>query len=274
MKLASPTRYYIYKLLRQHATELSIGTGKTVYIVDLLDQALENLYLEGATATTKVPELEDLARQHQDFIAQGNLSLVTKLEQRIFSLLGFKLVTTQTFLESDPNGLVAASSSSTSNVTQLSQDQVQAPLVSPLVQPKASPPESNNLAEGTLDAYLSALNRLSLFTQKYLGTKVVVHYWKVSRPTGSWVKKFEIAHSGEATFNGPTDSPLTFEQQQQLSQWIQGFGERCSRVIHDFPQTLLKEGLTTTEQQLLQVHQAHQDRDRKSADYKGELTLW
>lgn len=95
---------------------------------------------------------------------------------------------------------------------------------------------------------LVALNHLSQFTTQYLGTTVIVNYWKSSRPAIEWLNNFQVDRAAHITFSGTPPSgsqSLSDEQHQWLQEWVVAFIDRCSKVIRDFPaiikQTALNE---------------------------------
>jgi hypothetical protein len=95
---------------------------------------------------------------------------------------------------------------------------------------------------------LVALNHLSQFTTQYLGTTVIVNYWKSSRPAVEWLNNFQIDRAAHITFSGTLlngSQALSEEQHQWLREWVVAFIDRCSKVIRDFPaiikQTALNE---------------------------------
>lgn len=103
----------------------------------------------------------------------------------------------------------------------------------------ASRSELDSEAEATLAEYLSALNRLSELAHRYLGMRVVLHYWKTSRPEAEWLDKFELLSSGKMIFRGARDATLNNWEQEQLQHWARAFINRCRRIVNDFPQRFL-----------------------------------
>jgi hypothetical protein len=111
------------------------------------------------------------------------------------------------------------------------------------------------LATITLQDCLIALNRLSEFARQYLGTAVIVNYWKSSRPDVEWLEMIQIERSGKIEVSNPDPSilkqPLTPQQQQWFQQWVTGFVKRCSVVIRDFPSLIKQDALDQTQQSFL-----------------------
>jgi hypothetical protein len=101
--------------------------------------------------------------------------------------------------------------------------------------PQLDDPTSTSL-ETTLSEFVAALNHLSQFTTQYLGTAVIVNYWKSTRPNADWFNNFQIERSAQIICSGlPPDHPLTPQEQQWLQEWVKAFIKRCSQVIRDFP---------------------------------------
>ncbi|MFZ9739118.1 MAG: hypothetical protein ACO3EZ_14020 [Prochlorotrichaceae cyanobacterium] len=92
---------------------------------------------------------------------------------------------------------------------------------------------------GILKEYLLGINQLSSFAKKYLGTAVIVNYWKSSRPQVKWLEGFQIDRSGNVTCLAENtqliQQPVSTQQQEWLRDWVQSFIKRCSTVIRDFP---------------------------------------
>lgn len=126
--------------------------------------------------------------------------------------------------------------------------------------PEPPSPEPAEKANHTilLKEFLIALNHLSQFTTQYLGTAVIVNYWKASQPAAVWASHFQIDRTGQISFVGPDTQrlgqPTSPEEFQWLRAWVNAFIERCSRVIRDFPALIEHTGLTDSERQLLLGH--------------------
>ncbi len=123
----------------------------------------------------------------------------------------------------------------------------------------ATPEPAENTSDTiVLKEFLLALNHLSQFTTQYLGTAVIVNYWKASQPAATWASNFQIDRTGQISFVGPDaqhlSQPTSPEEFQWLREWVKAFIERCSRVIRDFPALIEHTGLTDSERQLLLGH--------------------
>lgn len=118
------------------------------------------------------------------------------------------------------------------------------------IQPStASPPNI------TLNDLLTALNTLSQVTAQYLGTHVVVNYWKSTRPSYEWLNQFQIERAGQfSLIHTPSQSSQNLVSPQELlwiQEWVAAFITRCSQVIRDFPSLINKKVLTNEQKALL-----------------------
>ncbi len=107
----------------------------------------------------------------------------------------------------------------------------------------------------TVADMLLALNSLSQFTTQFLGTPVIVNYWKSTRPEAEWLKGFEVSRSARIELSGnmaqgPTTA-LSPEQQQWIREWVAAFIKRCSQVIRDFPTLIENKALQDDQKKLL-----------------------
>jgi hypothetical protein len=98
---------------------------------------------------------------------------------------------------------------------------------------------------------VGALNHLSDAASQVLGKTIVSNGWKSSCPDASWLKQFEIQKSAHFTFNGPSNTNLTPEQQLQLQNWVDAFVVRCSRTFRNFKSTVVEANLTPEEKIIL-----------------------
>ncbi|MEB3356168.1 MAG: hypothetical protein VKK04_05540 [Synechococcales bacterium] len=135
------------------------------------------------------------------------------------------------------------------------------PTVAPFPQP------GNTVADGaiaqptTLKDILTALNRFSQQTTRYLGPTMVANYWKSSRPAIDWLSNFQVDRSGQISFSGASivaGSPsVTDEQHRWLQDWVTAFIKRCSIVIRDFPSMIRKMELEPQQKILLLSDEFH-----------------
>ncbi len=116
--------------------------------------------------------------------------------------------------------------------------------VQPVIPLAASPPPPS------LEDVVAALNHLSRFTSRYLGTAVIVNYWKVSRPKSEWLTQFNVERTGRVTFSGDATQFLPTHH-QLIREWVKSFTRRCAQVLRDFPQMLDRDGLNERQKQIL-----------------------
>jgi hypothetical protein len=105
--------------------------------------------------------------------------------------------------------------------------------------------DSQNLTQTDLAEYLLVFNRLSEWARCYLGTAVIAHYWKCTRPDLAWFDRFEVVETGQIVCRNFPRSPLNVWQEKQLQLWLQRFIQRCRRVIPNFPQSFESEYKST-----------------------------
>jgi hypothetical protein len=111
------------------------------------------------------------------------------------------------------------------------------------------------LSSISLHLALAALNQLSQFTTRYLGTQVIVNYWKATRPDHPWLENFQIDRAAQMTFaSSPSmdlQKPLSLDQQLWLQEWVAAFIKRCSQIVRDFPDLIRQSALTSEQKTLL-----------------------
>jgi hypothetical protein len=135
------------------------------------------------------------------------------------------------------------------------------PRVQSDLEPKLSPSPPENtvlpLPEPedtvTLKELIAALNDLSRFTTQYLGTAVIVNYWKSTRPDVDWLSSFQIDRSAQISYLGSqkVTQPTSTQEQQWIKEWVKVFIKRCSQVIRDFPVIVDQKGLNERQKTLL-----------------------
>lgn len=118
---------------------------------------------------------------------------------------------------------------------------------------KGPGPDPENL--GVLRDYLNTMNELSKFAKKYLGTAVIVNYWKSSRPHVKWLDGFQIERSGQISCLAENtqlmQQGVNAQQQKWLQEWVKSFVKRCATVIRDFPRLAEAESLTPRQKEIL-----------------------
>ncbi len=135
-----------------------------------------------------------------------------------------------------------------------------APVTSPIPSEltPAEPPSravSPEPTSSSLNNTLLALNQLSHFTTRYLGTQVVVNYWKSTRPPHPWLNHFQIDRSAHISFTSePSEAlqqPISPDQQSWVQEWVAIFIKRCSQIVRDFPDLIQHTALTDEQKTLL-----------------------
>ena len=107
----------------------------------------------------------------------------------------------------------------------------------------------------TLADLLAALNHLSQFTSQYLGTYVIVNYWKLTRPSDEWLTQFQVNRSAQFSI-GESEAEvlaqaLTLQQRQWIQNWVAAFIQRCALVIRDFLAIVEQKALDDRQKALL-----------------------
>lgn len=119
----------------------------------------------------------------------------------------------------------------------------------------ASEPSAAPAPGVSVKVYLEALNKLSQCAKQYLGTAVIVNYWKASRPGEEWLDAVEIDRSAilklASSSSALAKQTADPEQVKVLRAWVEAFVKRCSVVIRDFPAILEKSDLGDEVRKLL-----------------------
>ncbi|MBW4577291.1 MAG: hypothetical protein KME08_18625 [Aphanothece sp. CMT-3BRIN-NPC111] len=110
----------------------------------------------------------------------------------------------------------------------------------------------------TIGELVNALNHLSKFSSNYMGTKLVVNYWQLSRPKFEWLDNFTINRSGELAFNGGMTEFVTGLQHQWVKNWTAAFIRQCSKIMQDLPSMIEEKGLDEEKKRLLLSSNARQ----------------
>lgn len=125
----------------------------------------------------------------------------------------------------------------------------------------SSAPSTDGSGSATsLKDVLAALNHLSQFTTQYLGTHVIVNYWKSTRPNSDWLNQLQIDRSAQFSCTGPPQilhQPLSLQQHQSIREWVAAFIQRCTQVIRDFPAMVEQQALTLDQKALLLELEQH-----------------
>lgn len=219
MSLSPMTRYYIRRLLQQHAVALGIAPVSLPITDDTDDSAFsEQLVRLESLASSTLAELDLVVRLHQSLSRHGSSyrAYLHNLEAKLFSLMGLTLNSLPALEE--PTLPLYFSGAVTS-------------------QPQASV----SLADA-----LQIMNQVSEIAKKYLGDMMTRNYWQTSRPHSSWFADYEVSPSAEILYRHlrtPQEILLTPEQLDQLQAWLTAFVTQCQRVLPQFSRMLKKAGL-------------------------------
>lgn len=119
-------------------------------------------------------------------------------------------------------------------------------------EPVSQATNNSSAATASLSETIAALNDLSRFTTQYLGTHVIVNYWKSTRPPFDGLTALEIDRTAQFSYSGSSRSaPLTSEEQQWLRDWVAAFTKRCAQVIRDFPAIVAQQALNDSQKAIL-----------------------
>lgn len=112
----------------------------------------------------------------------------------------------------------------------------------------AKAPSQENV---TIEDFLELLNHLSEFTSKYIGAKLTINCWQLSRPEFEWLENFQINISTKITFAGEITADVIALQKHWLKEWCFGFIKQGSKIIKDFPILIDEKCLNEREKLLL-----------------------
>ncbi len=119
----------------------------------------------------------------------------------------------------------------------------------------------------TLRDMLAALNHLSEFTRRYLGTSIIVNYWRTTCPAIAWLNNFQVDRAAQFSFNRTTAQKLyqllTEEEQAWIKTWVAAFIARCAIVIRDYAEVVDTQALNEHQKFLLRSEHWPDDSPRK-----------
>ncbi|MBL1176097.1 hypothetical protein [Pantanalinema sp. GBBB05] len=210
---------------------------------------------------------EDIANAIATFrLIAGNITL-SGISYRKTTPNGSRALDPSTTISSSHNSPLPAPSPPASMATSAPPPPTEtlAPPVTPLpTAPPTAPPSpvvtqvpvvAAIAPEVTIKDLIAALNHLSKFTTQFLGTHVIVNYWKSTRPNHEWLNNFQVDRSAQLSFSSSIPQELlqtlSHEQQNWIREWITAFIKRCSQVIRDFPQLIEQKALTAEQKALL-----------------------
>lgn len=163
-------------------------------------------------------------------------------------------------LETDPHSAVStfrllAGSTTLNRPLESSASDEASPTQSSVFEPPTSMAETS--AEHPWQECLNALNVLTDATAQYLGKIVVANTWRNTRPDKEALNDLQIDRGGHFSLqaNAATKSSdlMGAEDLQKIHDWVDKFIQRCSMIIRDYPEMVLRQGLTDQQRALLQI---------------------
>lgn len=102
---------------------------------------------------------------------------------------------------------------------------------------------------------VDTLNTITDATARYLGRLVVANAWQSTRLEASAIRYLDISRSGHFSCSSKVavTLPMSWEHQELLQHWVQRFTARCSVVIRDYPDLVLRQTLTGRQQDILRI---------------------
>lgn len=113
----------------------------------------------------------------------------------------------------------------------------------------------------TIKDFLELLNHLSEFTSKYMGAKLTINCWQLSRPEFEWLEHFQIDISPKITFAGEITADVIALQKHWLKEWCFGFIRQGCKIIKDLPILIDEKCLNEREKLLLANHLEFSDKN-------------
>ena len=89
----------------------------------------------------------------------------------------------------------------------------------------------------TIKDFLELINKISKFTNNYLGLKLTKSCWQLSCPKIEWLEHFEVTSSAEITFFD-AGTEVSNIQDYWLKEWIDAFIKQTAKIIKDLPSLL------------------------------------
>lgn len=113
----------------------------------------------------------------------------------------------------------------------------------------------------TIKDFLELLNHLSEFTSKYMGAKLTINCWQLSRPEFEWLEHFQIDIYPKITFAGEITADVIALQKHWLKEWCFGFIRQGCKIIKDLPILIDEKCLNEREKLLLANHLEFSDKN-------------
>ena len=104
---------------------------------------------------------------------------------------------------------------------------------------------------------LAALNVLTDSTAQYLGKIVVANTWRTARPNQEALPDLQIDRAGHFSLKPDASIKSTDiidnEDYKMIHDWVHKFIQRCSMIIRDYPEMVLRQSLTEQQRAVLQI---------------------
>ncbi|HEY9887350.1 MAG TPA: hypothetical protein V6D02_03055 [Candidatus Obscuribacterales bacterium] len=104
---------------------------------------------------------------------------------------------------------------------------------------------------------IAALNALTTATAQYLGRVVVANTWRSTCPDPHALTLVQVDREGHFSRSPAADAPpsavIPPAETALLHQWVQRFVQRSTLVIRNYPEIVLRQGLTAQQRHLLQI---------------------
>ena len=127
----------------------------------------------------------------------------------------------------------------------------------PVVVPEVSVSDSVVDTDYLWQECLDALNVLTDATAQYLGKIVVANTWRNTCSDPVALNDLQIDRSGHFSLKAnatiKSRNPMNADDCQIIYRWVSQFVQRCSTIIRDYPEMVLRQGLTDQQRAVLQI---------------------
>lgn len=121
----------------------------------------------------------------------------------------------------------------------------------------APPATSDTAAAYPWHVCLNALNVLTDATAQYLGKIVVANTWRNTRPDTEALQDLQVDRAGHFSLKPDATVQSTelmnTENYEHIHAWVNQFIQRCSLIIRDYPEIVLRQGLTEEHRVVLRI---------------------
>lgn len=102
----------------------------------------------------------------------------------------------------------------------------------------------------TIKDFLDLLNHVSEFTSKYIGAKLTINCWQLTRPDFEGLENFHI-NGTEITFSGEITEDISCLQRYWIKEWVLAFIRQGCKIIKNLPILIDEKCLNEREKLLL-----------------------